>query len=313
MEHGLELSRAFYEEYGKPMLADFPDLAPMIAVGLVGSGSECFGFDDELSRDHDFEPGFCLFLPGEDKIDRQSAFKLERAYAKLPKEFHGLKRALISPVGGNRHGVLRTAEFYESKVGSPIGDLPLPAWLSISENYLLEATNGEVFCDPYGEFTAIREKLAHYPADIRKKKLAGSLLLMAQSGQYNYLRCVEHGEPGAAALAVCEFVNHAMHAMFLLSDEYLPYYKWRFRALRKIERFAPFADTMEFLLQSDNDPEMAKIKADAIETIALAVIEELQNQSLTSAICQDLEKHAYSVNDKITDPDLRNLHILAGV
>ncbi len=295
MEKGLELSRAFYEEYGKAMLADFPALSPMIAVGLVGSGSECFGYDDALSRDHDFEPGFCLFLPGEDKIDRSDAFKLERAYAKLPKEFHGI------------------SEFYDSKVGSPTGDLPLAAWLSISENYLLEATNGELFADPYGEFTLIRKKLSHYPADVRKKKLAGSLLLMAQSGQYNYLRCVGHGEPGGAALAVYEFVNHAMHAMFLLSDQYLPYYKWRFRALRSIEQFAPFADTMEFLLQSDNDADMAKIKADAIENIALAVIEELQNQNLTSAICGDLEKHAYSVNDKIEAPDLRNLHILAGV
>lgn len=313
MEKGLELSRAFYEEYGKAMLADFPALSPMIAVGLVGSGSECFGYDDALSRDHDFEPGFCLFLPGEDKIDRSDAFKLERAYAKLPKEFHGIKRSIISPVGGSRHGVLRTSEFYDSKVGSPTGDLPLAAWLSISENYLLEATNGELFADPYGEFTLIRKKLSHYPADVRKKKLAGSLLLMAQSGQYNYLRCVGHGEPGGAALAVYEFVNHAMHAMFLLSDQYLPYYKWRFRALRSIEQFASFADTMEFLLQSDNDHDMAKIKADAIESVALAVIEELQNQNLTSAICGDLEKHAYSVNDKIEAPDLRNLHILAGV
>ena len=313
MEKGLELSRAFYDEYGKAMLAEFPTLAPKIAVGLVGSGSECNGYDDELSRDHDFEPGFCLFLPGEDVIDRADAFKLERAYAKLPKEFHGVRRNILSPVGGNRHGVLRTAEFYESKVGSPTGDLTLSAWLTISENYLLEATNGDVFSDPYGEFTAIREKLSHYPDDLRKKKLAGSLLLMAQSGQYNYARCVAHREPGAAALALCEFVGHAMHAMFLLADRYLPYYKWRFRALRQIEAFAPYADTMEFLLQSDNDEAMAKIKSDAIEDIALAVIQELQAQNLTDAICEDLEKHASSVNDKIADPALRNLHILAGV
>ena len=62
---GLELSREFFDAYGKPMLeAQFPHLLPKLAAGLFGSGSECFGYDDEISRDHDFEPGFCIFLPG---------------------------------------------------------------------------------------------------------------------------------------------------------------------------------------------------------------------------------------------------------
>ena len=60
---GLALSRAYYEEYGAPMLKkEFPELSGLICCGLAGDGSECFGFDDEVSRDHDFEPGFCLFL-----------------------------------------------------------------------------------------------------------------------------------------------------------------------------------------------------------------------------------------------------------
>ena len=68
---GLEISRAFYEEYGRPMLEkDFGKYIDKIAVGLVGHGSECFGFDDEISTDHDFEPGFCLFLPGSHSLSR---------------------------------------------------------------------------------------------------------------------------------------------------------------------------------------------------------------------------------------------------
>ena len=78
--NGLTLSRKFYDNYGEAMLREqFPELLPHIAVGLCGSGSECFGFDDEISQDHDFEPGFCLFLPGEELVNRRSAFLLEEA------------------------------------------------------------------------------------------------------------------------------------------------------------------------------------------------------------------------------------------
>ena len=100
--NGLELARAYYEAYGKPMLErDFPGLLPLIAVGLTGSGSECYGYDDGLSRDHDFEPGFCIFLPDETVIDRPTAFRLERAYAKLPKAMDGASRGLTAPTVDN--------------------------------------------------------------------------------------------------------------------------------------------------------------------------------------------------------------------
>ena len=66
---GLEEARALYEEYGRPMLhAQFPQLEERIAVGLVGHGSECYGFDDAISRDHDFARGFCLWLKDEDDL-----------------------------------------------------------------------------------------------------------------------------------------------------------------------------------------------------------------------------------------------------
>ena len=287
--NGLELSRAYYEQYGEPMLRErFPQLMPLLAAGLAGSGSECWGYDDEISRDHDFEPGFILFLPGEDVVDRRTAFALERAYAALPKEFMGVKRAMLAPVGGARHGVLRTADFFREKTGSVDGNLSLMEWLALPEYLLAEAVNGEIFADGLGEVTAIRDRLRHRPADVRLKKLAGQLLLMGQSGQYNYRRCLLHGETGAAQLAVAEFVKSAMAAVFLLNDIYQPYYKWSFRAMRALPRLSITAELLEYLLTTDNEEE-------------------------TQAVCGDLEKHAYSVNDRISDAQIRNLHILAAV
>ena len=311
---GIELSRAFFEEYGKPMLEnDFAEILPLLAVGLIGSGSECFGFDDETSTDHDFEPGFCIFLPDEDVIDRKTAFQLERAYAKLPKEFMGYKRAMLAPVGGARHGVLRTGEFFEEKIGSKTGELSAQEWLSVPEQALFEATNGELFFDNLGEVTKIRENLKCFPEDIRLKKLAGNLLIMAQAGQYNFKRCIDHGESAAAQLAVFEFVKSAMQVIFLLNNSYQPYYKWSFRALRALPKLSLDAEIMEFLITSSNDGEMAEEKYYSIEGIAADVIDELAEQEITSAICGDLEKHAYSVNDKITDSEIRNMHILAAI
>ena len=144
--NGLELSERFYLEYGEPMLKEqFSELLPYLAVGLFGSGSECFGFDDEVSRDHDFEPGFMLLLPGEDVVDRKTAFQLERAYSKLPKEFMGFTRSTVAPVGGARHGVLRTADVFSDKVGAGDGILTVSQWLTVPEHALAEATNGELF------------------------------------------------------------------------------------------------------------------------------------------------------------------------
>ena len=312
--NGLELSERFYEAYGRPMLSDqFSELLPYLAVGLFGSGSECMGFDDEISRDHDFEPGFMLLLPGEDVVDRRTAFQLERAYSKLPKEFMGLKRSAIAPVGGARHGVIRTAEFFENKVGAGDGVLTVSQWLTVPEHALSEAVNGRLFFDGYGEVSRIREGLSRYPEDIRRKKLAGELLLMAQAGQYNYMRCLRHGETGAAQLTVAEFTKAAMHAAFLLNGVYMPYYKWSFRAMRALPKLSMLAETLEVLLCTDNEPETAESKYGMIEDVASDVIDELMDQHLTKAICGDLEKHAYSVNDSIEDGGVRNLHILAAV
>lgn len=311
---GLELSREYFEAFGRPMLeAEFPEVLPFLAAGLCGSGSECLGFDDDLSTDHDFEPGFCLFLPGEDVVDRRTAFLLERAYAKLPKEFKGAKRSLMQPVGGARKGVIRTADFFADRLGTPNGDLDTEGWLTVPEASLAEAVDGAVFFDNYGEFTGIRSRIQYYPPDIRRKKLAGHLLLMGQAGQYNYTRCLGHGEKAAAQLAVFEFVKSASAAIFLLNQVYQPYYKWSFRALRDLPLLSIEAELMEYLITTDNEPATAEEKYDVIEGIAADVIDELIEQGLTEASCGDLEKHAYSVNDGIADAGLRNRHILAAV
>ncbi len=308
---GLELARAYWETYGVPMIHDqFPEYEEIIAAALTGSGSECYGFDDEISRDHDFEPGFCLFIPGEEIVDRRTAFQLERAYAKLPAEFEGFRRQKLQPVGGQRHGLFRIDEYFTEKIGCHPEQMTTEQWLRIPEYALAEAVNGEVFRDPAGLLTDCRTILENMPEDIRRKRLAGRLLLMAQSGQYNYRRCLKHGETGAAQLAVGEFARNTLSAAFLLNRKYMPYYKWSFRALKALPGGEELGRSLEWLLSTGNEEEIAEDKYFCMEGIASQVIDLLQDQGLTEATCGDLEKHAYSVNDGIRDGSVRNLHIL---
>ena len=310
---GLELSERFYLEYGEPMLKErFAHLLPLIAVGLVGGGSECLGYDDETSQDHDFEAGFCIFLPDEARVDRRAEFELERAYASLPREFMGYRRSILSPVGGNRHGVMRTAQFFEGKTGTPDGKLSLRDWFFLPEQSLLEATDGKIFYDVLGEVSEIRVRLSYMPEDVRLKKLAGNLLIMGQAGQYNYLRCISRGESAAAQLAAVEFAKAALNAVFLLNKKYTPYYKWTFRALRGMSILSELYEALEYLISSGNTKEASKKQA-LIEDVCARIISEVKAQGLSDACGEDAERHAYAVNDKISDGNVRNLHILYAV
>ena len=135
---------------------------------------------------------------------------------------------------------------------------------------------------------------------------------MAQSGQYNYMRCIRHGEGAAAQLAVAEFAKSTINVLFLLNGQYQPYYKWTFRALRALPRLSLLAELLEYLITTDNDSGMYEEKYAVIEDIAKDVMDELKRQEMTAVDCRDLEKHAYSVNDSIRNAAVRNRLCKAG-
>lgn len=344
---GLELSKKYYETFGEPMLREsFPHLLPHLAVGMVGAGSDAMGFDDETSRDHDFGPGFAVFLPGEEIVSRRDAFLLERAYAKLPDEFMGFRREKLSPVGGSRFGVLRLDEFLEKTVGSKDGTLSLRERLLMPEQYLLEATDGELFYDGSGEFSKIRDSLRKVPADVRLKKAAGYLVLLAQSGAYNFERTLRHGEPGAAALSLSEFSKAALHLLYVLNNAFMPYYKWAFRGAEGFDGFSPdyraetlLSDVFTLLTtgftetETERKREILKRIENAAKSGAAAFLKSVKPEGArfdvpiaanpyrlnagTESEEKELEKEdigrvAEALNRAVSDGELRNLHILAG-
>lgn len=308
---GLELAKEFYNAFGKQMLdSQFSGVKDRIAVGLVGEGSECLGFDDEISHDHDFEPSFCLFITREDY--EKFGFKLERAYAKLPREFMGLKRSVLSAVGGDRHGVMVIDDFYKKFLG--VSEIPqdLAWWFFVQPSMLLSACNGEIFADTLGEFSKVRNQLLKgYPEDVRKKKIATHTIFMAQSGQYNFSRLVQRKEYGAGQLAVFEFVKNAISTIYLLNNKYEPYYKWAYRGMRDLPLLGELESSLSGLTEIENSPKTLKTKLEIIEDISSIIIKEFKAQGITKANCNNLENHAYSILDTIKDNEIRNMHVMA--
>ena len=62
---GLELGRELAHQVAQDIELNLPDLVPHICLALVGTGSECLGFDDTISEDHDFTKRCQLFLPAD--------------------------------------------------------------------------------------------------------------------------------------------------------------------------------------------------------------------------------------------------------
>lgn len=305
---GLELARAYFEKYKDLIIEAAPSLAPFLAFGLVGSGSECYELDDDISTDHDFEPGFCIFVKSD--LDRKDMFLLERAYSKLPKEFLGYRRSIIE---NNRHGLITIDDFYKQKIGNLDYESVGLDWFLVPEHFLSEATNGEVFLDNYKLFSEIREKIKYYPEDIRLKKIAGHLMMLKQSGIYNYQRCIKRGDSAAAQLSIYEYVKGAIELVFLLNKTYKPYYKLQFRYLNKLSILSELSSSFEYLISTDNSSDMVKLKTDMIEDINNMILDEVKKQGLSKELCYDLENNANSVNNQIENANIRNLDILYAV
>lgn len=315
---GLELSRRFYEACGREMIRrEFSEYEDRIAAGLAGQGSECFGYDDEVSRDHDFGPGFCLWLTEAD--GEKTGFRLMRAYQRLPEEFLGIRRQRESLFGNGRTGVMTIGQFYSAFTGCGGAPQSPAHWLALPEHALACAVSGEVFSDPLGEFSEVRRILKKgYPEDVRLKKIAARAALMAQSGQYNYARCLKHGEPAAARLALDEFARHCLSMAFLLNNSYMPYYKWAFRRLRELPRLSELSEKLSRLLgagaEAEPEPDRRNIKTEVlIEEICRDVIEEMRRQGLTDGGWDYLEPHALQATERIRDVNLRTMHLMDGV
>jgi len=302
---GLELSERYYSVYGVGMIKEkFPRYENRIAVGLVGDGSECYGFDDELSKDHDWGPGFCLWLTAGDYEAVGKA--LQREYERLPRCFEGAER-LASQWGGGRVGVFEISAFYRQFTGISHVPESHEQWLRIPEDYLSACTNGSVFSDPPGEFSRIRKALLDfYPEDVRFAKIAARCMTAAQSGQYNFMRSVRRKAYFASQHAETQFCSDIISLVFLLNKQYAPYYKWRHQAVRSLPLLGEFLYHRidEMLMSSDDNK-----KNEIIEAICAEVVKVFHETGMSDAKSDFLLDHGPIIHKKIRDENLRKRNV----
>ena len=311
--NGLDLARDFYRHCRPALMAEIPDIMARAAVGLAGEGSECLGCDDDISRDHDFGPAFCLWLPRADLADAAIRERIERALASLPAEFGGHPSRLAPERRNGRVGPLAVEDFFGFFTGLREPAPTWRDWLRIPEYHLSSCVNGEIFEDNLGEFSRWRQALAWYPRDVHLKKMAARCMVMAQAGQYNLPRVLRRGDATAAMLAAARFAEAALSLVFLLNRRYMPFYKWA----GKIAGTLPFLggnlrEALDALaahpLRGAEDLEVCEI----VETFCEAAATHLRAEWGTAQPDNWLWEHGRQLLTQVENEELRALNALEG-
>lgn len=291
----LEKSKLFYEKYGKRIISElFPEYESRIAVGMVGEGSDCFGFDDEISMDHDYSVGFCMWLTDEDyaKIGNQ----LQLAYNELIKSVYQHKEADRFIEG--RRGVATINEFYSNILRAPSDyeKLSVPDLYKLEEKWIATATNGVIFRDDLGLFSGVRNKLMeYYPEDLWRRKLAQEMHEFSQYAQSNYPRMMARGDQMTASICVAKAMESALNMVYLLNREYAPYYKWKKKGVLQSEFGKRITDVLDKIAELPNQtyswisvkysPTKINLRdknVELFERVAEILLEEMQKQGLVT-------------------------------
>jgi hypothetical protein len=244
---GAGLSRAYYEEVVGPILAArWPDLP--YAAGRLGNGSDVLGYDDEISRDHDWGLRLNLLVPAElsEAVDAYLG-------ATLPEAFRG--RPVRFATTWDRHVRHRVqVEDVSSLVAARTGldvsrSWSVTDWLALTGQAVLEITAGKVFVDTSGDLTAARERLAWYPDDLWRYVVTTDWARLAQELPL-IGRTAERGDDVGSRVIAARLVGVTMHLAHLLERCWAPYPKWAGISLARLPSGFAVAEPLQQALEA---------------------------------------------------------------
>ena len=284
---GMDICYDYYMTYGKPMLEQkFPEYVERIAVGLVGEGSDCFGYDDDISADHDWGPDFCMWVTRD--TYEEIGEELQKAYMELPTEFEGAVRK-----GGNgegkRRGVQIIDSFYERLAGPFVQGKP--DYRNASDAGLAAAVNGRVFEDPEGIFTGIRQELQKgFPEEILYLKIAESMAMFCQTGQYNFDRVCRRKDAITAQLMLSDCIRSALKLVLYMNGKYPPHDKWLLTSVKQLQGTEPVVSLLQQLATLYTGADILE-NCDKIQEIIGQIASLLANELYARDIISDTESY----------------------
>lgn len=317
---GLEIDREYYENIGRPMLEEkFIDYFSEMTIGMFGEGSDCFGFDDSYSMDHDWGPGFYIWL--ESDLYKIIGEELQREYDALPADYRGYKR-MNTEHGRRRIGVSNVDDFCSYYLGKMAydewksrGEISSAHMLEIPEYKLAAFCNGMIFkeygsfgdkehsvhdsdekttgrsLDTRGTIIGLRTYISeYYDKSTAIKLLCQRLAEFGQNAQYNYPRMKKRGDSAAAMQLLHTGLRRAVQAAYILNKLYAPHDKW---LMKGTESFNILKDIPELIKEITIEgakelleKESADGKADNNSRTEV-LIDNLAAMLLTESIRQD--------------------------
>ena len=275
---GLKLSRLFFRDAVRPILDHVaPDLK--YAAGLIGSGSEVLGFDDEMSSDHHWGPRVMIFLNDVEERERLVAVLRDE----LPTQFLGystnfsepdpndnnVQRLVASDDGSVNHRVefFTPREYLLAYLNFDIeNDIEPVDWLTFPEQKLRSITGDTIFHDEIG-LKNVLARFAYYPHDVWLYLLASG---WKRIGQEEHLmgRAGLAGDDIGSALIASRLVRDIIRLCFLMECAYAPYPKWFGTAFRQMKCESKLTPHLEAVLRSTTWQERESHLVPAYEVIA---------------------------------------------
>lgn len=285
----IELNNAFFNEVVRPILDAELSGLPYCAA-LIGPGSEVYGFDTEMSMDHDWGLRCFIF------VDDDFRDKCDAIYStigrNLPASFRGhpvtietLTTTSTTRTMENSNGqaavrhhvsVLPLTDFCQKQLGydAVSGPLKPKQWLAIPSHALREVVDGAVFHDATGDLTNLRSQLRTYPEDIYWYLAAAG---WQRIGQEEHLmpRAGHAGSELGASIIASRLVRDVMNLCFLIERQYAPYAKWFGAAFSKLDCASVMEPLLLAVQRASSWTERHQLLVQAYEHLAL-----LQNRQL---------------------------------